>query len=151
VRLAWEDSAGAASWSAERPLAVEADPRAVRDGMTPALFAAQAAHNLRARDLVTEVNALAARVRQARRAAPAGADTAALGALERAVLAEPVRYGRPGLQTQVQYLYGAALGADQPVGRDVLARYAELRREVDARRREADRLLGPAATARGGR
>ncbi len=47
----------------------------------------------------------------------------------------------------MQYLYGAALGADQPVGRDVRARYAELRAEADARRREADRLVGPAASA----
>ena len=144
VRLAWEDTAGRAGWTAERPLVVEADPRAVRDGMTPALFQAQLAHNLRVRDLVTDVNALVARVRAAR--ARSGASSAALGALERALVAEPVRYGRPGVQTQVQYLYGATLGADQPVGRDVLARYAELRRAVDARRGEADRLLGPAPT-----
>ena len=148
VRLAWEDEAGRAGWQVERPLLVEADPRAVRDGMTPARYAAQLAHNLRARDLVTDANALAARVRQARRAPPAGADPAALAALDRAVLAEAVRYGRPGLQTQVQYLYGAALGADQPVGRDVRERLAELRREVDARVREADRVLGaPSRTA----
>jgi photosystem II stability/assembly factor-like uncharacterized protein len=146
VRLAWEDSAGRPAWSAERPLVVEADPRAARDGMTPARHAAQLAHNLRARDLLSDANALVARVRAARRAA--SGDTAAVGALERALVAEPVRYGRPGLQTQVEYLYRAALGADQPVGRDVLARYAELRRAVDARRAEADRVLGPAAADR---
>jgi len=157
VRLAWEDSAGRAGWTTERPLTLEADPRVLRDGMTPALFAAQLAHNLRVRDLVTDVNTLAARLRTAsgrggtgagRAAPPAAADSATLGALARAVLSEPVRYGRPGLQAQAQYLYGLGLQADQPIGRDAVARYEELRRLVDARRREADALLGPATAAR---
>jgi hypothetical protein len=151
VRLAWEDAAGTAAWSQERPLVVEPDPRALADGMTPALFEAQLAHHLRARELATEANALAARLRAAgaRRPAPGEpADTSALGRLAAAVLAEPVRYGRPGLQAQAQYLYGLGLAADQPIGRDAAERYAELRRALDARRREADALLGPAAPAR---
>ena len=151
VRLAWEDTAGTAAWSQERPLVVEPDPRALADGMTPALFEAQLAHHLRARELATEANALAARLRAAgaRRPAPGEpADTSALGRLAAAVLAEPVRYGRPGLQAQAQYLYGLGLAADQPIGRDAAERYAELRRALDARRREADALVGPAAAAR---
>jgi hypothetical protein len=144
VRLAWEDSAGRAAWSADRPLAVEADPRVLRDGMTPALFASQLEHGLRVRDLVSDVNAVAARLRAAgaRRPVEGPADSSALGTLARRVLSESVRYGRPGLQAQVQYLYGLARGADQQVGRDAIERYAELRRLVDAARRDTDALLG---------
>jgi hypothetical protein len=156
VRLAWLDDAGKAGWSMEQPLEVRPDPRVVRDGMTPALFQAQLAHNLQARDLVNDVNALVGRVRAARLKLVADstagrADAKALAgvrALEAQLVAEPVRYGRPGLQTQVQYLYGLTTQADQPVGRDAVERHAELRREVDARRRDADALLG-AAPGRG--
>jgi hypothetical protein len=144
VRLAWEDSAGRTAWSAERPLVLEADPRVLRDGMTPALFASQLEHGLRVRDLVSDVNAVAARLRAAgaRRPVEGPADSSALGTLARRVLSESVRYGRPGLQAQVQYLYGLARGADQQVGRDAIERYAELRRLVDAARRDTDALLG---------
>jgi hypothetical protein len=51
----------------------------------------------------------------------------------------------------VQYLYGLGLQADQPLGRDAGERYAELRRLVDQRRREADALLGPAPATTAGR
>jgi hypothetical protein len=154
VRLAWLDASGKPAWQMERPLELRPDPRVVQDGMTPALFAAQLAHERSARDLVTTTNALVARVRSARArlaadsAAGRAADARTLAgvrALEAALVAEAVRYGRPGLQTQVQYLYGMTLGADQPVGRDARERLAELRRMVDARRREADALLGAAS------
>ena len=124
-----------------QPLVVRPDPRSVRDGVTPAVLAAQLAHNLRARDLVSDINRLVADVQAARRAAPAGSTQAsALAALEARLLPEPVRYGRPGLITHVTYLYGAALRADQKVGRDAVDRLLVLRRDVDAARAELDRL-----------
>ena len=52
--------------------------------------------------------------------------------LERILVTPPIRYSRPALQSQIQYLYGAASSADQQVGKDVIARYAELKRELDA-------------------
>ena len=154
VRLALTPAgAGAPTWEQRQPLVVRADPRAVQDGMTPARFAAQWTHEVQARDLTTAMDALVARVRTADSTLTADSTAgrpvdatrrAALRTLQRALVAESVRYGRPGLQTQVQYLYDLTGQADQPVGRDAIERLAELQREVAARTREADALLGPA-------
>ena len=140
-------------WSATQPLVLRADPRLARDGVTGAVMAEQLAHNLRVRDLASEANLLAERLRTARTrlakdgAAAGAADSLArLEPLERRLLAEPVRYGRPGLQTQIAYLYDMNLGADQRVGRDATARYATLRRELDALRRDVERVLPPVST-----
>ncbi|HEU5175674.1 MAG TPA: hypothetical protein VFT96_13040 [Gemmatimonadaceae bacterium] len=120
-----------------QPLIVRPDPRSVADGVTEAVLAAQLEHNLRARDLVSDMNHLVADVQAARKAAAAESEQAkALAALEARLVAEPVRYGRPGLQTHVSYLYGAALRSDQQVGRDAVDRLAVLRKEVDAARAE---------------
>ena len=132
-----------------QPLALRLDPRAARDGVTGGIVAEQLAHNVRVRDLVSEANALVDLVRTARaRLAKGGAtaaDTlAALEPVERRLVAEAVRYGRPGLQTQIAYLYEMHLGADQRVGRDAATRYATLRRELDAARRDVEAVLGGA-------
>jgi hypothetical protein len=115
-------------------------------------MAEQLAHNVRVRDLVSEANLLAERMKAARTrlkkegGGAADSTLAALEPLERRLVAESVRYGRPGLQTQIAYLYEMNLNADQKVGRDAVARYATLRRELDALRRDVDRVL-PAAEA----
>jgi hypothetical protein len=61
-----------------------------------------------------------------------GAQRDSVGAIERELLTPPVRYSKPGLQAQIAYLYGAASGQDQQVGRDARLRYTELRKELDA-------------------
>jgi photosystem II stability/assembly factor-like uncharacterized protein len=120
-------------WSAERPLVVQADPRVVADGVTPEVMRAQLAHNLRVRDLVTEVNRLVARLTTARQPAdlPA-AIRARLDSMHAVLVTPPVRYSQPGLQAQIQYLYGLTTRADQQPGRDAIERYEVLRRELDA-------------------
>jgi hypothetical protein len=134
----------------EQPLVVRPDPRQLRDGITPAVLQAQLAHNLKVRDLVSETNRLAARVREARtrlNGAPPGTvqrdSLRLLQELESKLLTPPVRYSRPGLQAHVAYLYGMTTQADQRVPRDATERYAVLRRELDALQAEARRLLGP--------
>ena len=134
----------------EQPLVVRPDPRQLRDGITPAVLRAQLAHNLKVRDLVSETNRLAARVREARtrlNGAPPGTvqrdSLRLLQELESKLLTPPVRYSRPGLQAHVAYLYGMTTQADQRVPRDATERYAVLRRELDALQAEARRLLGP--------
>ncbi len=110
------------------------DPRVTRDGVTAAVLSEQLAHNLRVRDLVTDVNLAVARVQGAAKnaAAPAAADRQRrLAAIESRLVTPPVRYSRPALQAQIQYLYGASMGADQKVGRDAVLRYQVLRRELD--------------------
>jgi hypothetical protein len=86
----------------------------------PALDA-QLAFNLKVRDLVSDANRVAERLR----AAP---NTA----LDAEFFTPPVRYSKPGLQAHIAYLYGENTGADQRVGRDAMDRYAELRKALDA-------------------
>ncbi|MFN8571079.1 MAG: hypothetical protein U0132_03415 [Gemmatimonadaceae bacterium] len=130
----------------ERTLVVRADPRALRDGVTVATMQEQFDHNVRVRDMVTEVNQLVARVEAGRKrlqsAGGAAADTLAKLNELRAKLATPsVRYSEPELQAHIQYLYSMTLGADQKVGRDATERLQQLRIELDGRQREAKTLL----------
>jgi photosystem II stability/assembly factor-like uncharacterized protein len=111
-----------------QPLVLKADPRVLRDGITQQVLEQQLAHNLRARDLVTDVNRTVDRVRSLR----AGAGNTALAAIEQELVTPPVRYSRPGLQEHIGYLYRMSLGADQQISRDAQERYAELKAQLDA-------------------
>jgi photosystem II stability/assembly factor-like uncharacterized protein len=146
--------------TATQPLVVKIDPRVARDGVTLADLREQLAHNLRVRDMVSEVNAAVARIKDAKArlagTSGAAADTLArVVALERQLVTPPVRYSQPALQAHIVYLYGLTTRADQRVGRDAVARYRELRTELDARLAELSALLGPGggvtSDARGGR
>lgn len=123
------------------PLTIRMDPRVARDGVTQAELEEQLAHSLRVRDMVSEVNRLVARVQAAKKGAT-GQTLQQLTALERLLVAEPVRYGRPGLQTQITYLYGLTTQADQRIGRDAVERYQTLRGELDAAQAEARAVQG---------
>ena len=125
-----------------RPLRLRIDPRVAADGVTQADLEAQLAHNLRVRDLVTEVNRLVARIAEAKRTATVDA-LARLTALEARLVTPPIRYSRPGLQAHIAYLYGLVTQADQRIGRDAVERYAVLRRELDAAQAETRALIGP--------
>jgi photosystem II stability/assembly factor-like uncharacterized protein len=103
------------------PLTLRADPRVTRDGITRAILEAQLAHNLRVRDLVSDANHLAPRLREAK-----------VAALDSVFFTPPVRYSRPGLQTHITYLYSMTQCADQRVPKDAIDRYRELRRALDA-------------------
>ena len=101
---------------------------------------------MRTRELSTEVGRLTTRVSQARTrlrgATGAAADTASrVEALANKLLDQPVRYGRPGLATQIRYLAGMTTRVDQKVGRDAIERYQVLRKELDAVTAEANRVL----------
>ncbi|MEP7346996.1 MAG: hypothetical protein ABI877_17125, partial [Gemmatimonadaceae bacterium] len=135
-----------AGWNSEVPLVVRPDPRATKDGVTTAVMREQYAHNVRARDLVSEVNQLVARVDGARKrlgnASGAAADTLArLNALRARMVTPPVRYSKPELQAHIAYLYSMTNGADQKVGRDAVERFRQLRLELDERQKEAKALL----------
>ncbi|MGQ0537930.1 MAG: hypothetical protein ACT4R6_03205, partial [Gemmatimonadaceae bacterium] len=137
------------SWSASKPLTIRIDPRAAKDGITLAVLHEQLDHNLRTRDMLSEVNQLVAAIDSSRaRLADsngAAADTLAkLNTLRAKLVTPPIRYSKPELQGHIQYLYGMTLRADQKVGRDALERYRVLRNELDARSREARSLFGRA-------
>jgi photosystem II stability/assembly factor-like uncharacterized protein len=133
------------SWSATQPLSIALDPREVKDGITTAELREQFEHNMRVRDLVSEVDKAVARVREAQRTLRAqGADAKKLDALDTLashLITPAIRYSKPELQTNITYLYGMTNTADQKIGRDAVERYEELKKELDQRLAELDHLL----------
>jgi photosystem II stability/assembly factor-like uncharacterized protein len=123
----------AGAWTATQPLMLVEDPRVTRSGITTTDLRAQFEHNIRVRELVSNVNRLVARVRAARQS-PRAAELAAR------LITPPIRYSKPALQTHITYLYSLTTGADQKVGRDAVERYAVLRKELDAITVEVDAL-----------
>jgi transcriptional regulator len=123
------------------------DPRVTRDGVTVAHLREQLEHNLKVRDMVTEVNQLAAAIEEGRtrlRSATSAADTLKMLEDLRAKIVTPaIRYSKPELQAHIQYLYSMTTQADQKIGRDAITRYATLRKELDDRIAEAKKVLGP--------
>jgi photosystem II stability/assembly factor-like uncharacterized protein len=134
--------------TATEPFTVLIDPRVAEDGVTVADLKEQFEHNMRTRELVTSVNQLVARVREAQarlRTATGAADKAKsvdVDAIAAKLLTEPVRYGKPGLQAHITYLAGMTANVDQKIGRDAIERYDVLKKELDAIRAELDRILG---------
>jgi hypothetical protein len=55
---------------------------------------------------------------------------------------EGIRYSKPGLQSHITYLASMTTATDQKIGRDAVERYQVLKKELDALKAEADRLLG---------
>ena len=129
------------------------DPRIAADGVTVADLREQFEHNMRMRELVSAVNQLVNRVRQAQTQlrATLGVDTKMItevNVIAAKLMTEPVRYSKPGLQAQINYLAGMTANVDQKIGRDAIERSEILRKELDTIRAEVNRLLGPEPNAR---
>jgi hypothetical protein len=122
-----------------QPINVLIDPRVAADGVTLADLHEQFEHNMRMRELVSSVNQLATKVREAIGKSP---NDQRLIALAGKLLTEPVRYGKPGLQAHITYLASMTSNVDQKIGRDAIERYQVLKKELDTLRAEADRILG---------
>ena len=125
--------------SLTQPFNVAVDPRVAADGVTVADLQEQFEHNMHMRELVTSVNQLATKVREAIGKSP---NDQRLIALAGKLLTEPVRYGKPGLQANITYLASMTANVDQKIGRDAIERYQVLKKELDTLRAEADRILG---------
>ena len=104
-----------------QPLVLRADPRVTHDGISQSVLDAQLAFNLKLRDLVSDANRVAERLRATPNAA-----------LEAEFFTPPVRYSRPGLQSHIAYLYTENIGSDQRVGRDAVDRYTELKTALES-------------------
>ena len=119
------------------------DPNVAADGVTAADLREQFDHNMRVRQLVSDVNALVVRVRegQGRLRRADAAKLREIDAIAGQLLTEPVRYGKPGLQAHITYLAGMTTGADQKIGRDAGDRYNTLKKDLDAIRAAVDRIL----------
>ena len=116
------------SWTSTQPLTVIEDPRVTKDGVTTADLREQFEHNMRVRDLVSDVNRTVARVRAAqaslRDAAGGSGDTLAkLNELASHLITPSIRYSKPELQTHITYLYSVTNATDQKIGRDAIERY----------------------------
>jgi photosystem II stability/assembly factor-like uncharacterized protein len=138
----------AGSWSDTQPLVLAPDPRLVADHVTTADLREQYEHNVRMRDMVAEASRVANRVRQARTRLRNGGSADSLAKVDSLATTlfgadEGVRYGRPGLQTQITYLAGMTARVDQRIGRDAVDRYQVLRKELDALQAAVLRVLGP--------
>jgi hypothetical protein len=135
------------SWTNTQPFTLIEDPRTKAAGVTNADLREQFDHNIRVRDLVSEVNQLVARVRVAQQSLKGKPVEAAkldsVDSLAAHLITPSIRYSKPELQTHVTYLYQMTNGADEKPGRDAAERYLELRKELDQRKAEADKLLGP--------
>ena len=135
------------SYSSTQPLTIVEDPRITKDGITTAILRTQFEHNMKVRDLVSDMNKLVARVETAQRrlrgASGAAADTLAkVNDLADKLITSSIRYSQPKLQTQVTYLYGMTSSADQKISNDAVSRYNTLKKEVAARAKDADSILG---------
>jgi photosystem II stability/assembly factor-like uncharacterized protein len=142
----------AAGKTQTQPLTILIDPREAKDGVTIADLREQFQHNMRVRDMVSEVNQLVANVDAARQrlkgAGGAAADTLKrLDDLRAKLVTPAIRYSKPELQAHIQYLYSMTTQADQKIGRDAIDRLKVLRTELDQRQAEAKQLLGVKAVS----
>ena len=132
-----------------QPLTIVEDPRVIKDGVSLADLQQQFAHNMKVRDLVSDANRTAARLRaaQQRLRGATGADADRLKKLNELashMFTPAERYSKPELMTHITYLYSAANSVDQKVGKDAIARLQVLKQELDQRKKELDAILGPA-------
>ncbi len=147
ARLTVAAAGGSQAWSETQPLVVKADPRVTKDGVTTADMQQQFDHNMRVRDLVSDVNIAVSRIRAAQTrlkgATGAPADTLhQLSAIAAKLETPAIRYSQPQLQDNISYLYDMTNGADQKVGRDGIERYRVLRAQLDVQLAALNKLLG---------
>jgi hypothetical protein len=128
------------SWTATQPFVLAEDPRNAADGVTLSDLREQFEHNLRVRDLVSQVNQTVARVRSEQSKA-SGDKEIKLKELSTHLVTPAIRYSKPELQTQITYLYSVTTATDQKIGRDVIDRYTVLKKELDQRIGELGQIL----------
>src|SRR5262249_42132304 len=106
-------------------------------------------HNMAVRDLVSDANKTVARLRaaQAKLKGATGAQLdqlTKLNELAAKLITSPIRYSEPKLLTHITYLYSMTNGVDQRPGKDAVDRLQVLKKELDDRKKELDKIIGPA-------
>jgi hypothetical protein len=133
------------AWTATQPFTVIEDPRITTSGVTLEDLREQFDHNMKVRDLVSDVNRTVSRVRAGLAELAANPDSAAtlasLKDLAASLITPTVRYSKPELQTHITYLYSETNSTAQKVGRDAVERYNALRQELDQRIAELNKIL----------
>jgi photosystem II stability/assembly factor-like uncharacterized protein len=128
------------TFTSTQPLSLIEDPRITADGVTTADLKEQFDHNVAVRDLVSDINKTLARLRAARTGAT-GEKLANLNDLAADLITPAIRYSKPELQAQIAYLYTLTTATDQKIGRDAIERYAVLRKVLDGRIAQLNRIL----------
>jgi photosystem II stability/assembly factor-like uncharacterized protein len=105
---------------------VRMDPRVEKEGITAADVAAQTELALQARDALTQARKLAADIAEALKTEADPDKRSRLSAARDALTTAAVRYSRPMLVDQLEYLYTNLIRADQRPGQDVYERFTEL-------------------------
>jgi hypothetical protein len=131
----------AGRYTSTQPLTFIEDPRIAQDGVTMSELKEQFEHNMRVRDLVSDMSKTLARLRAAR-AKATGEKLANLNDLAADLITPSIRYSKPALQTQVSYLYTLTNSTDQKIGQDAIERYNTLRKALDERMAQLNRILG---------
>ncbi|HZS53548.1 MAG TPA: hypothetical protein VFA65_04035 [Bryobacteraceae bacterium] len=135
------------SWTSTQPLVIIEDPRITKTGVTTADLQEQFDHNMKVRDLVSEVNKTVARVRAAQAKVKSGsaqadaAQVASLNDIAARLITPPIRYSQPELQTHITYLYGMTNTADQKIGRDSIERYQVVKKQLGEIESELNKVL----------
>jgi photosystem II stability/assembly factor-like uncharacterized protein len=133
----------AGSYTSTQPFTLIEDPRIAADGVTEADLQEQFDHNLRVRDLVSEVNKSVSRVRQARTKLTADPEKLAkLNEVASHLITPTIRYSKPELQTHITYLYSLTNATDQRIGRDSVERYKVLKQELEDLNTQLQAILG---------
>ncbi len=134
----------AGSFTSTLPFTVIEDPRVIKDGVTLLELKEQFDHNLKTRDLLSDVNKGVARLRAAQKDVKDPDARRKLDDLATHMITPGIRYSKPEIQTHIQYLYSMTTQADQKIGRDAIDRYNVLRRELDSDLAKLIELIGPA-------
>jgi len=130
----------AGDWSASRTFEVMLDPRVVAEGIGEDVVMRQVELALQARDALSEGRLAVHRINEARERG-GGNLAAEVEAIERELVTAPIRYSRPMLVDQLQYLYSNLMRADQEPGRDAIVRYDQLNTALEEHVRRLERLL----------
>jgi hypothetical protein len=134
-------------WSSTVSFEALTDPRVVAEGITDDLLTEQAAFALDVRDTLSVARHVATVLQRTEREVEAAETASAqelaeqLEAIHEQLLTAPVRYSRPMLLDQLQYLYGNLDRADQAPGDDAIARHGELAAELDGLIGDLERAL----------
>jgi hypothetical protein len=133
------------AWTGTQSFTVVEDPRVLASGVTIENLREQFEHNMKVRDLVSDVNQTVSRVRTGLTALAGKPESAAtlasLKDLAASLITPTIRYSKPELQTHIAYLYSETNSTDQKIGRDAIERYNALRKELDQRIAQLDKIL----------
>jgi len=139
----------AGSFSSAVSFEAKLDPRVIREGVTPADVIAQAELALKARDALSGARAAAARIQKARKEKAAQAADKKVDEIFEQLVTAPIRYSRPMIIDQLEYLYQNLNRADQRPGKDAYSRYEELNTALQGHLQSLRQVLGEKTDAEG--